>query len=83
MITTSPFDNHYSDGFRINSVGCRTSRVEDLAILNNLRFAFSTELAEVSDSALLDNYDTWNLDGAFTGDDSDFIAWAIAGDWEV
>lgn len=67
------FNDYDKDGYRTNIVGCRSSRTEDEAIVYNLRHRWNTELANISDVALVNAYDEFAMSEFFGNNDEEFL----------
>jgi hypothetical protein len=71
----SIFNDYDANGYRTNAAGCRSSRIEDEAIVYNLRSRWPKELEAMSDQALLNTYDQFALSEDFGDNDAKFLEW--------
>ena len=72
---TSPFNDYDSAGYRVNHMGCKTSKIEDEAIIDNLRRRWPEQLVDISDATLVNEYDSFALSDQFGDNDERFLAW--------
>ena len=70
----SPFNNYDERGYRVTSTGCRSHRVEDEALLYNLRFKYP-EYCHLGDAVLINLYDEFALSDQFGNNDENFPQW--------
>lgn len=71
----SPFNDYDERGYRTTRRGNRSSRIEDEAILYNLRTRWPKELEHLSDQMLIDTYDDFARSDMFGDNDARFLEW--------
>jgi len=69
------FNDYDENGYRTNKNGNRSSRIEDAAIVSNLRFRWPQELAEFNDVALINAYDDFVYSDMWGDNDERFLDW--------
>ena len=77
---TAPFNDYDDNGYRTNRHGNRSSRIEDEAIISNIRFAHSAAVAHLSDAAVVNAYDDFFWSDMFGDNDARFAEFVK--DWE-
>jgi hypothetical protein len=70
---TSPFNSYDENGYRETITGCKSSKIEDEAIIYNLRFRWEKELAEYSDAQIVNLYDEFALSEMWGDNDERFL----------
>lgn len=74
------FNNYDDNGVRTSITGCRSTRIEDEAIVSNLRFRWAKELENYTDAQLVNEYDEFALSELFGDNDERFLQW-LANSW--
>lgn len=79
-MTAPPFNDYDEGGLRVNRHGNRSSMIEDVAIISNLRFAHGEAIAHLSNAALVNAYDDFFWSDMFGDNDARFLEFIK--DWE-
>lgn len=69
------FNNYDENGVRTNIKGNRSTKMEDEAIRDNLRFRWPKILSYLSDAQLVNEYDAFALSELFGNNDENFLEW--------
>ena len=73
MARTPIFNDYDENGRRVSATGNRSTKIEDEAIVYNLRTRWRKELEDVTDSQLVNAYDHFALDESFGDNDEHFL----------
>lgn len=67
------FNDYDEQGYRRNICGNRSTKIEDEAIVRNLRFRWKDELADTNDQSLVNCYDEFAMSDMFGSNDERFL----------
>lgn len=67
------FNSYDENGYRVTITGCRSSKIEDESIVDNLRFRWAAELKDLSDANLVNIYDEFAASDMFGNNDEMFL----------
>lgn len=73
MARTPIFNDYDEHGRRVSATGNRSTKIEDEAIVYNLRTRWRKELEDLTDSQLVNAYDHFALDESFGDNDEHFL----------
>lgn len=74
----SIFNSYDEKGYRLTITNCRSSKIQDEAIVYNLRFRWPNELSEISDAELVNIYDCFAASDDFGNNDEKFLEYMNA-----
>lgn len=69
------FNDYDDQGYRRTVTGAKSSKIEDQAIVRNLRVRWPKELENISDQRLVNEYDEFAMSEMFGNNDENFLAW--------
>jgi hypothetical protein len=76
---TRPIFNSYDmNDQRMTITGCRSTKMQDDAILYNLRHTWGEQVAHLSDAELVNTYDEFAASDWFGNNDERFMEWVKA-----